>query len=224
MHPSNPSPSVRRLSGAIVLDSKCTALDGRRRYVAVVSFIPASEPLHWKDHTTQYSRFQPFVRASCWYPETPEQGISDNVKALLHLAIQRMYIGDESNKAAFKSISSRCPIMDRHCEGARIWKHLGIIDRILIISNPWTGKTSLSSFYTTHKWATPSAALEMSSGKANRYPMISRSSPQALQLKPPSLATIVAGCLLIAGSVLGIKFHIDDLLVSDKKWVYLRAH
>jgi len=40
----------------------------------------------------------------------------------------------------------------------------------------------------------------------------------SLRLEPPPPAPIVADCLLIIGLVLGIKLHIDDLLVVDKRW------
>jgi len=39
----------------------------------------------------------------------------------------------------------------------------------------------------------------------------------SLRLEPPPPALIVADCLLIIGLVLGIKLHIDDLLVVDKR-------
>jgi hypothetical protein len=39
----------------------------------------------------------------------------------------------------------------------------------------------------------------------------------SLRLDPPPPAPIVADCLFIIGLVLGIGFHIDDLLVRDKR-------
>jgi hypothetical protein len=55
-----------------------------------------------------------------------------SAKALLHLAVQSKCIGDESDKAAFKSISNRHPIMEsKHYEGdSDLEVILGIIDRV----------------------------------------------------------------------------------------------
>jgi hypothetical protein len=39
----------------------------------------------------------------------------------------------------------------------------------------------------------------------------------SLRLEPPPPAPIVTDCLFIIGLVLGIKLHIDDLLVIDKR-------
>jgi len=39
----------------------------------------------------------------------------------------------------------------------------------------------------------------------------------SLQLEPPPPVPIVAGCLLTIGLLLGIKLHVDDLLVVDKR-------
>ena len=39
----------------------------------------------------------------------------------------------------------------------------------------------------------------------------------SLQLDPPPPAPIVMDCLFIIGLVLGIKLHVDDLLVIDKR-------
>ena len=39
----------------------------------------------------------------------------------------------------------------------------------------------------------------------------------SLRVEPPPPIRIVADCLLIIGLVLGIKLHIDDLLVVDKR-------
>jgi len=55
-----------------------------------------------------------------------------SAKALLHLAVQRKCIGDESDKAMFKSICSRHPVMgSKHYEGdSDLEATLGIIDRV----------------------------------------------------------------------------------------------
>ena len=61
-----------------------------------------------------------------------------SAKALLHLAIQRKCIGDESDKAVFKSISSRHPIMgSKHYEGdSDLGVTLCIIDHVFCDSQP----------------------------------------------------------------------------------------
>jgi len=53
-------------------------------------------------------------------------------KTLFHLTIQRKCIGDESNRAVFKSISSRHSIMgSKHYEGdSDLETTLGIVDSI----------------------------------------------------------------------------------------------
>jgi len=47
---------------------------------------------------------------------------------------------------------------------------------------------------------------------------------RSLRLEPPPPATILANCLLVIGLVLGVKLYINDLLVVDNWWVYLRVN
>ena len=61
-----------------------------------------------------------------------------NAKALLHLAIQRKCIGDESDRTVFKSISGQHPIIgSRHYEGdSDLEVTLGIINPVFGYSQP----------------------------------------------------------------------------------------
>ena len=145
-----------------------------------------------------------------------------SAKALLHLAIQRKCIGDESDKAMFKSISNRHPIMGyKHYEGdSDLESTLGIIDRVFGDFEPMYWQNfSLSTQH--HAWMGHILlyrAWDVITRQGEPLPDdIKEFVLHSLRLEPPPPAPIVADCLLIIGLVLGIKLHIDDLLVVDKR-------
>jgi len=144
-----------------------------------------------------------------------------SAKALLHLAIQRKCIGDESDKAVFKSISSRHPIMgSRHYEGdSDLEATLGIIDRIFGDFEPMYWQ-NFSFTIPHHAWMGHILLYRAWDVLRKAEPLpddIKDFILHSLRLEPPPPATIVADCLLIVGLVLGIKLHLDDLLVVDKR-------
>ena len=144
-----------------------------------------------------------------------------SAKALLHLAIQRKCIGHVSDHVVFKSISSRhVAIGSKRYEGdSDTESTLGIIDRIFgdyedihwhtfslsVPHHAWMGHILL---YRAWDVLRESDTLP---DDVKEFVL------HSLQLDPPPPAPIVADCLFIIGLVLGIKLHIDDLLVMDKR-------
>ena len=146
-----------------------------------------------------------------------------SAKALLHLAIQRKCIGDEPDRAAFESISRRHSIMNsKHYEGdSDLESTLGIIDRVFLDGGfkrmDWQG---FSLTVPHHAWMGHILLYRAWDvlGKGEPLPDdVKEFVLHSLRLEPPPPATIVADCLLIIGLVLGIKLHVDDLLVIDKR-------
>jgi hypothetical protein len=142
-----------------------------------------------------------------------------SAKALLHLAIQRKCIGDESDKPS-SSPSRPAPNHGiQHYEGdSDLESTLGIIDRVFGNFEPMYWQ-NFSFTIPHHAWMghISSTAPGISSRRASLCPTISREFVlHSLRLEPPPPAPIVADCLLIIGLVLGIKLHIDDLLVVTR--------
>ena len=148
-----------------------------------------------------------------------------SAKALLHLAIQRRCAGDESEKALFKSISTRYRIMGpMHYEGGSesdLESTLGIIDRVFGKSEPMDWK-NFSFTVPHHTWMAHILlyrAWEVVKKGEALPDDVKEFVLHSLRLNPPPPAPIVTDCLFVIGLVLGIKFHIDDLLVRDKRSV-----
>jgi hypothetical protein len=144
-----------------------------------------------------------------------------SAKALLHLAIQRKCIGHESDDAVFKAISSRHPIIgSKRYEGdSDLESTLGIIDRIFGDYDDMYWHTfSLSIPH--HAWMGHILLYRawdvVRKGESLRDD-IKGFVLHSLGLEPPPPAPIVTDCLFIIGLLLGIKLHIDDLLVIDKR-------
>ena len=144
-----------------------------------------------------------------------------SAKALLHLTIQRKCIGHELDKALFKSISSRHPVIGsgRYEGDSDLESTLGIIDRIY-------GDYD-DIYWDTFSFSIPHHAW-MSHILLYRAWDVLRDSDalpddirgfvlHSFGLEPPPPAPIVTDCLFIIGLVLGIKLHIDDLLILDKR-------
>ena len=144
-------------------------------------------------------------------------------KALLHLAIQRKCIGDDSHEELFNSISRRHVIMgsERYEGDSDLESTLGIIDRVFgnFGPIPWQ---NFSFTVPHHAWMGDILryrALDVI-GKSGRLPDdIRKFTLHSLRLDPPPPAPIVADCLYIVGLVLGIEWHIDDLFFADKRYV-----
>ena len=146
-----------------------------------------------------------------------------NAKALLHLAIQRQCIDDESEKALFRSISTRHPIMGpvdyKGGSQSDLESTLGIIDRVLGNSEPMDWK-KFSFTVAHHSWMAHILLYRTWDvfKKGELLPDdIKEFVLHSLRLNPPPPVPIVTDCLFIIGLFLGIKFHIDDLLVRDKR-------
>ena len=144
-----------------------------------------------------------------------------SAKALLHLAIQRKCIGHESDAAVFKAISSRHPTIGaKRYEGdSDLESTLGIIDRVF--------GDSEEMFWHTFSFSIPHHAWMGHILLYRAWDVIRKGHAlpddvkdfvlYSLRLEPPPPAPIVTDCLFIIGLLLGIKLHIDDLLVIDKR-------
>ena len=151
-----------------------------------------------------------------------------SAKALTHVAIQHKCFGDVFNRASFKPIPGRHPIMGstRYEGDPDLEATLGVIDRIFgdgdlkplcwenfrftIPHHTWMGHVLLYRAWDIL-------------GKGGHLPDdIKEFILRSLRLDSPPTA-VVADCLFIIGLVLGIKLHIDDLLVADKRWIYFYA-
>jgi len=139
-------------------------------------------------------------------------------KALIHVAIQRMCIG-EPNEAIFASISGWNPDVQSYPE---LETTLGIIDRVFSDAKPihWQNieftflhRTWMGHILLYRAWDIL--------GKGEPLPDYIRGFIlNSFRVERPPSAQIVADCLFIIGLVLGIKVHLDDLAVGDKRWVH----
>ena len=223
-----------------VLDSNCitwmfyTSMDGDAA-MAIMRFIP-EVVWHAGIRITPLERIydtvlERFDRSSGRLVLTPK--LRDvtylGAKALLHLAIQRKCVGNEFDKAIFKSISSRHIIMASGDFDSDLEVTLGIIDRVFGDFKPmhWQNFKFTASH---HAWMGHILLYRAWDILEKGEPLpddIREFVLYSLRLEPPPPATIVADCLFIVGLVLGIKLHIDDLLIVDKRWfysVYIRYH
>lgn len=144
-----------------------------------------------------------------------------SAKALLHVAIQRKCIGGELDGPAFISISARHPAVGwKRYEGdSDLESTLGIIDRVFgdfeemhwntfslsVPHHSWMGHILLCRAWDVLRRG------EALPGDVKEFVL------HSLQLEPAPPAPIVADCLFIIGLVIGIKMHVDDLLVTDKR-------
>ena len=144
-----------------------------------------------------------------------------SAKALLHLAIQRKCIGDKSDKAAFRSIFRRHSTTSskRYDKDSDMESTLGIIDHIFSDLDPVCWKNfSLSDPH--HAWMGHILLYRA-------WDVLKRGEPlpndakefvlYSLRLEPPPPAPVITDCLLIVGLFLGIKLHVEDLFVVDKR-------
>jgi len=222
--------------GDFVLDSKCitwmfnTSLDADVT-MAIMRFIPEvvwhagirTTPLE-RIYDTVLERFDRSSGRPVVVPKLKEVTYL-SAKALLHLAIQRKCIGNESDKAVLKSIGGRHPIMgsghyDSDLVDSDLAVTLGIIDRVFGDSEPM--------HWQSFKFTTPHHAWMGHILLYRAWDILENGEPlpdyikdfvlYSLRLDPPPPSTIVADCLFIIGLVLGTKLHIDDLPVTDKRW------
>ena len=146
-----------------------------------------------------------------------------SAKALLHLAIQRKCIGNDSDKAVFESISNWHPTMgsEHYKEDSDLESTLGIVDRVFGISVSEPMRWDKFSFTVPHHawmghillyraWDAITVGQPLPDG-TKEFVL------HSLQSESPPPAPIIADCLFIVGLVLGIQLRIDDLLVVDKR-------
>ena len=146
-----------------------------------------------------------------------------SAKALLHLAIQRKCIGHESDDSMFESISRRTLVIgSKHYEGdSDLESTLGLIDRVFgdyddmhwdtfsfsIPHHAWMGHILLYRAWNALRENDSSPLPE----DVKEFVL------HSLRVEPALPPPIVTDCLFIIGLVLGIKLHVDDLLVTDKR-------
>ena len=145
-----------------------------------------------------------------------------SAKAFLHLAIQRKCIGRESDKAVFKSLSRRhTGIGSNRYEGdSDMESTLSIIDRVLGESYDYMYWSTFSFSVPHHAWMGHILLYRAWDAIKEGGPLpydVKEFVLHSLRLEPPPPAPIVTDCVFIVGLVLGIKLHIDDLLVVDKR-------
>ena len=146
-------------------------------------------------------------------------------KAFLHLAIQRKCIGNESDNAAFEAILRRHKII-----GSKDYKGdfdlestLRMVDHIFLLGDLEPIRWEKCSFSPPHHaWLSHILLYHAWNvlRQGERLPDYIRGFVSyTLRLEPPPPVPIAADCLFIIGLVLGIKLHISDLLVTDKRLV-----
>ena len=140
--------------------------------------------------------------------------------ALLHVAIQRKCIDNESDTAVFDSISSRLPIMgpEQHMGDSDLEATLDMIDCVFGDPKPmhWQNFTFTISH---HAWMAHILLYRAWDAIRKGKPLpdnIGDFALHSLRLSPPRPA-IAADCLLIVGLVLGIALPTNDLSVVDKR-------
>lgn len=148
-----------------------------------------------------------------------------SARAFLHLAIQRKCIGHESDRPVLESISNRrLVVRTKHYDGdSDLESTLGTIDRVL--DNYEKMHWHTFSFSTPHHaWMSHILLHRAWDSARNNSPLpddIEEFVLLSLRPHPPPPASIITDCLLIIGLVLGIKLHLDDLFVTDKRSVGL---
>ena len=142
-----------------------------------------------------------------------------SAKALLHLVIQRQCIGHDPGSAAIITISERYSTLafGWYWGGPDLECTLGLIDCVL---GNYEGLPLPTSSFSAlhHAWMGHIFLYRAWDVLRKGYPLpndVRAFVQYSLQLEPPP--PIVTDCLFIIGLVLGIKLHIDDLLVVDKR-------
>jgi len=219
--------------GGCVLDSNCIAWMFKMSMdsdviMAIMKFIP-DVVWHAGIRTTPLERLYGAVLECFDFPNGRPVVIPRlrnkaylSAKALLHLAIQRQCIDDKFEKELFRSISARHPIMGPvDYEGGSesdLESTLGIIDRVFGNPEPMDWKNF--SFTVPHHTWMAHILLYRAWDVFRRGEALPDDVKEfvlhSLRSNPPP-TPIVTDCLFMIGLVLGIKFHVDDLLVRDKR-------
>jgi hypothetical protein len=216
-----------------VLDSNCIAwmfemsrdMDA---IMAILRFIP-EVVWHTGIHTTPlerlYDTLVECIDRSSGHPKVFPK-LKDKAylaaKALLHLTIQRKWIGDEYDAYAFKSISMRHLLMGpQSYEGdSDLTSTLGIIDCVFGGFAPMDWQ-HFSFTPTHHAWM--GHILLYSAwdilGRC-RQPLpddIKQFILHSFRSEPPPPTSVIADCLFVISLILEIPLHVDDLAIADKR-------
>ena len=149
-----------------------------------------------------------------------------SARALLHVGIQRKCFRDiVSDHAMFESILARHETMgsERYGEDPDLGSTLNIID--YVFSNPVSDnleptRWEVFSFTIAHRTWMAHILLHYTWDvlKRERLPKyIKEFVLHSFRLEPIPPAQIVADCLFIIGLILGIRFEVDSLSVTDKR-------
>ena len=151
-----------------------------------------------------------------------------NAKALLHVAVQRKCIGQESDKTIFDALSARHQNLGskNHRGDSDLESILGVIDRLFKASGfegmPWDEYTFTDSHHTWMGRILLYRAWYVLGGGEPLSDDIREFVLFSLRLDPPPPGPIVLHCLLIIGLVLGVSLDVDDQQIVDKGSVEFR--
>ena len=228
--------------GEYVLDSKCIARmfqmsTDADASMAIMRFIPEiiwhvdiqTTPLE-KLYDTVLECFDQSSGHPVVIPRFKEKAYL-SAKALVHLAIQRKCIGNDSDKVAFESISNHRLIMgSEDCKGqSDLESTLGIIDRIFSVPGPMLPEPTQPkpmqwanfSFTDEHRAWMGHILLYRAWDAIRKGQSLPDDTEEFVlhsgRLEHPPPTPIIADCLFIVGLVLGIELCIYDLLVVDKR-------
>ena len=228
--------------GEYVLDSKCIARMFQMSIdadvsMAIMKFIPEivwyagirTTPLE-KLYDTVLECFDQSSGHPVVIPRFKEKAYL-SAKALVHLAIQRKCIGNDSDKVAFESISNHRLIMgSEDCKGqSDLESTLGIIDRIFSVPGPMLPEPTQPkpmqwanfSFTDEHRAWMGHILLYRAWDAIRKGQSLPDDTEEFVlhsgRLEHPPPTPIIADCLFIVGLVLGIELCIYDLLVVDKR-------
>ena len=228
-----------------VLDSKCIARMFQMSIdadvsMAIMKFIPEivwyagirTAPLE-KLYDTVLECFDQSSGHPVVIPKFREKAYL-SAKALVHLAIQRKCIGNESDKAVFESISNRHLLMgsEHYEKQPDLESTLGIVDRVFVpeptppdYKQPGPMRWENFSFNDEHRaWMAHILLYRAWDAITKRQPLPDDTKEfvlHSLRLEPPPPTAVVADCLFMVGLVLGIELCIDDLWVVDKRLIDL---
>ena len=220
--------------GGYVLDSKCIARMFQMSTdadvsMAIMRFIPEvvwhidiqTTPLE-RLYDTALECFDHSSGCSVVLPRFRDKAYL-SAKALLHLAIQRKCIGNDSDRAVFRSILNRHQTMgSEHYDGeSDLESTLGIIDRVFGIHVSEPMRWDKFSFTVPHHASMGHILLYRAWDAIKVGGLLPDDTKEfvlhSLRAVPPPPAPIVTDCLFIIGLTLGITLRIDDLLVVDKR-------
>ena len=158
------------------------------------------------DHSSGYPVVIPKLRDNAYL----------GARALVHLAIQRKCIGNDSDQDGYRTIGFKHDGEDPDLEST-----LGIIDRVcgFSISEPMRWE-KFSFTVPHHAWMSHILLYRAWDSIMAGQPLPDDTREfvlHSLRSDPPPPTPIVADCLFIVGLVIGIELHIDDLLVVDKR-------